>query len=138
MDAQKAAQKAESKKALDTITTYFKDEQNKDKPFLVVRLPIGANAKAVSDSLNHMKSKVPDKSLYVFAADDSKVAHGCYVAKGLSDQGASANDWAGSVAKIVGGRSGGKAPTSIGNGTATAKVDEALAAATEYLKQFKL
>ncbi|KAI5307342.1 Alanine--tRNA ligase [Ascosphaera pollenicola] len=137
MDAQKALQKAESKKALDTITTYFKDEQNKDKPYLVVKLPIGANSKAVSDSLNHMKTKVPEKSLYVFAADGSKVAHGCYVAKNLSEQGATANDWAGAVSKIVGGRSGGKAPTSIGNGPEASKVDDALEAATEYLKNFK-
>lgn len=47
-------------------------------------------------------------------------------------------DWSASVSKLVGGKAGGKAPTAIGNGTDTSKVDEALAAATEYLEKFKL
>lgn len=56
----------------------------------------------------------------------------------LSSQGASPNDWTGQISKIIGGRSGGKAPTSIGNGTDVSKVDDALEAATEYLKNFEL
>lgn len=38
----------------------------------------------------------------------------------------------------MGGKSGGKAPTSIGNGTNAKKVDEALEAAGKYLEQFNL
>lgn len=42
------------------------------------------------------------------------------------------------MSNIVGGRAGGRAPISIGNGTEVDKVDDALKAATEYLEQFKL
>jgi alanyl-tRNA synthetase len=50
----------------------------------------------------------------------------------------SSSDWASTVSSLVGGKAGGKAPVAIGNGTEVTKVDEALAAATEYLEKFKL
>ncbi|EEP76607.1 alanyl-tRNA synthetase [Uncinocarpus reesii 1704] len=129
LDAQKALQKQEIKAALDTINSHFEKPENKDTSFLVVRLPTSANAKAISESINHVKSKLKDKSLYVFAADEQqgRVAHGCYVSSSLSAQGASASSWSGVVSAIVGG-----------NGTDVGKVDEALDAATKYLEQFKL
>lgn len=40
------------------------------------------------------------------------------------------------MSSIVGGRAGGKAPISIGNGTEAEKLDEAIKAATEYLEKF--
>ncbi|KAK2811957.1 Alanine--tRNA ligase [Emmonsiellopsis sp. PD_5] len=142
LEGQKAAQKAESKKALDAITSYFGAEENKEAQHMVLRLPISANPKAISESLNFIKTKMPDKSVYVFAADEGdaagKVVHGCHVAQNLSQQGASPNDWASTVSGIVGGRAGGKAPVSIGNGTEVSKLDEAIKAATEYLEKFKL
>ncbi|KAL1960746.1 hypothetical protein VTO42DRAFT_6576 [Malbranchea cinnamomea] len=138
LDAQKAQQKLESKLALEAITKYFEDPANKDRSHLVVRLPISANAKAVSESLNYVKTKLKDKSVYVIAADSEKVTHGCHVSLSLTAQGASANNWASTVSNVVGGRAGGKAPVSIGNGTEVSKVDEALEAATKYLEQFEL
>ena len=56
----------------------------------------------------------------------------------MSKQGASAAEWANAVSGIVGGKAGGKGPTSIGNGTEPAKVDEAVEAARKYLEKFKL
>ncbi|EDN04006.1 hypothetical protein HCAG_01871 [Histoplasma mississippiense (nom. inval.)] len=138
LEGQKAAQKLESKKALDAITGYFEAPENKVAPHLVMQLPISANPKALSDSLNFVKTKMQDKSVYVFAADKEagKVVHGCHVAQALSEQGATPNDWANTVSSIVGGRAGGKAPISIGNGTEAEKLDEAIKAATEYLEKF--
>lgn len=83
LDGQKAQQKLESKKALETITSYFESPDNQDKSWLVARLPISANAKAVSESLNHVKSKLQNKAVYLLAADteQGRVAHGCYVSK---------------------------------------------------------
>ncbi|KAJ5825524.1 Translation elongation/initiation factor/Ribosomal beta-barrel [Penicillium riverlandense] len=140
LDGQKAQQKLESKKALETITSYFQSPDNQDKSWLVARLPISANAKAVSESLNHVKSKLQNKTVYLLAADteQGRVAHGCYVSKELSDQGASASDWAAAVSSAVGGKAGGKGPTSIGNGTNPDKVDEAISLASDYLSKFKL
>ena len=81
LEEQKAHQKAESKKAVDTIIEYFKDPGNKDKQELCVKLPISANAKAVNDVLTHIKTKDKSKTVYVFAADKDKVIHGCHVSE---------------------------------------------------------
>lgn len=83
IDAQKAQQKLESKKAVETITAFFEAPENQERSWLVTELPISANAKAVSESLNHVKSKLKDKTVYVLAADgdQGRVAHGCYVSK---------------------------------------------------------
>jgi alanyl-tRNA synthetase len=56
----------------------------------------------------------------------------------MSDQGASASEWATAVSRAVGGKAGGKGPTSIGNGINPDKVDDAITLATEYLSSFKL
>ena len=81
LDEQKAQQKIESKKALDTVTDYF--AENKEKKYLVTKLPISANAKAVSEAINHVKTKSKDKTVYLFAADEreGKVVHSCYVSE---------------------------------------------------------
>jgi alanyl-tRNA synthetase len=78
-DDQKAKQKAESKKAIDAVTEFF--ENNKDANFMVARLPISANGKAVGDALKHIQSKAKDKAVYLFAGgeDDGKIVHGCYL-----------------------------------------------------------
>jgi alanyl-tRNA synthetase len=83
IDGQKAQQKLETKKALEAIISYFESPTNEGKTCLVTRLPISANAKAVSESLNYVKSKLQDKTVYVLAADSEqgRVAHGCYVSK---------------------------------------------------------
>ncbi|EAW15064.1 alanine--tRNA ligase [Aspergillus clavatus NRRL 1] len=140
IDGQKSLQKLESKKALDAITSYFEAPENSEKSWLVTRLPISANAKAVSESLNFVKSKLQDKTVYVLAADSEqgRVAHGCYVSKAMIDQGASANDWAATVSGAVGGKAGGKGPTSIGNGVHPNKVEEAIALASDYLSKFSI
>lgn len=83
IDGQKAQQKLEAKKALETITSYFEASENKDKPWLVTNLPISANAKAVSETLNYVKTKLQDKTVYIMAADgqQGRVAHGCHVSQ---------------------------------------------------------
>ncbi|KAJ5246950.1 hypothetical protein N7468_001933, partial [Penicillium chermesinum] len=140
LDGQKAQQKLEAKKAVEAITSYFEAPDHQTSSWLVVKLPMPASAKAVSESINHVKSKMQDKSVYVLAVDpeNSRVSHGCYVSKTLGDQGASASDWAAVVSGAVGGKAGGKGPTSLGNGTNTDKIDEAISLASDYLSKFKL
>lgn len=82
LEEQKAQQKAESKKVLDTITNYF--AEHTDAKHLIVKLPIpNANSKAVSDAIKHVQTKSKDKTVYLFAADDTegKVVHGCHVSE---------------------------------------------------------
>ncbi|KAG7005919.1 hypothetical protein G7Y79_00017g043010 [Physcia stellaris] len=136
LDLQKAAQKAEGKKALEFVQAFFK--ANREATSLVTKLEISANAKAVGEAINHFKTKDKGKSVYLFAADGEKVVHGCYVSEATIGAGGSANDWATRVSAVVGGKAGGKAPTSIGNGTEPERVDEAVLAAQEYLGSLKL
>jgi alanyl-tRNA synthetase len=85
LDDQKGKQKAELKKAVEIVTEYFKD--NSDKKYLIAKLPISANSKAVSDAIKHVQSKNKDKTVYLFAADtvdqgaNGKVIHACYVSE---------------------------------------------------------
>lgn len=79
LDEQKKRQKAESKTALDTVTKHF--TENKDSKVFIAKLPISANAKAISEITNYCKSKAKDKSVYIFGGSESEgaVIHGVYV-----------------------------------------------------------
>lgn len=83
LDEQKAQQKAESKKAVDTVSNFFAEPDNQGVSHMITRLPISANTKAVNDVINYVKTKNKDKTVYLFAVDgsDSKVVHGCYVSE---------------------------------------------------------
>lgn len=80
LEQQKAQHKAEAKRALDAVMEYFQDPENKDATTFVTSLPI-TNSKAVSDTINHIKTKMSDKTVYLFAADKEagRVVHGCHV-----------------------------------------------------------
>jgi alanyl-tRNA synthetase len=56
----------------------------------------------------------------------------------LSQKGVSASEWSAKVSEVVGGKAGGKAPTSFGNGIHGDKVDEAVEVATKYLEKFNI
>jgi alanyl-tRNA synthetase len=79
LDEQKKKQKAESKVALDTVHKHF--DENKDSKVFIGHLPISANPKAITDVMNHYKTKSKDKTVYLFggSASDDAVVHGVYV-----------------------------------------------------------
>ena len=83
LDHQKAAAKAENKKAVDMINEHFSKSENEGKSYMVARFPISANVKAIGEVLKHVSSKAKDKSVYLVAADEKegKVAHGCFVSE---------------------------------------------------------
>ncbi|KAL8304776.1 hypothetical protein RB600_007922 [Gaeumannomyces tritici] len=131
----KKRQKAESKKALDTVAAYFKNPENAGSNTFVGHLPISANSKALADVVNHFKSKDKEKSVYVFGggADEGAVVHGVYVGTALSSKGVTAEQWASAVCGVIGGKSGGKEPTRQGQGTAPEKLQDAVKEAEKYL-----
>lgn len=79
LDEQKKRTKAESKTAIDAAVNYFKE--NEGKTYYVGKLPISANLKAVTDVMNHFKSKDKTKTVYLLSGNetDGVVAHGVYV-----------------------------------------------------------
>ncbi|ODQ75523.1 hypothetical protein LIPSTDRAFT_102287 [Lipomyces starkeyi NRRL Y-11557] len=140
IDDNKARQKAEGKKAVDLVTDYFSSEKAAEFPYLVAKVPISANAKAISEAVNYAKSKLSDKIVYLFAGnsdgEDRKVVHGGYVAGNIaSDAGFSAQDVAAIVSGVVGGKAGGKGHTVQGVGSDADKVDEAISAVEKYFKE---
>ena len=83
LNEQKAKQKEEEKKAVETVAEYFGSESNKGHDTFIIRLPISANPQALSGAINHVKTKAKDKTIYLLAGDESegKVVHGCYVSE---------------------------------------------------------
>lgn len=82
VDQQKAIEKEDKKKTIDTITKYFDD--NKNSRVFVGTLDLQANSsKVIAEAIKHVSSKVKDKSIYLVAPDkaEGRVAHGCFVAE---------------------------------------------------------
>ena len=83
LDEQKAFAKADSKRVLDAVTSYF--EGNKEAKFLVQKVEWSANvSKAISEAIKTVsgpKSALKEKSVYLFSAGEGKVSHGCYVSE---------------------------------------------------------
>ena len=88
LDYQKAAAKAINKKTLDTVTAYFAQPENAEKPFLVTTVPVSANSKAITEAIKHVSTKMKDKSVYLLASDEdeNKVPHGCFVSEVRVDE----------------------------------------------------
>ncbi|GIZ43701.1 hypothetical protein CKM354_000691800 [Cercospora kikuchii] len=137
LDQQKTAQKAENKKVLDAVTDHF--AKNAESKTLVLSLPISAGSKAIQETIKVVQNKQKEKTVYLVGkTDDGKVVHGCHVSADAQAKGADASKWSGEVAALVGGKAGGKGPTSLGQGTDASKVDEAVEAARKYLESLSL
>lgn len=161
LSEQKKRQKAESKTALDAVQGHFKKDE--EAKWFVGRLPISANAKAISEVVNHYKSKDKERSVYLFGGgkDDGAVCHAVYVGtvshspsqppspttlvsqtgrvltweQHLSSKGVTAEGWATSVTDVIGGRAGGKEPTRQGQGAKPEAVDDAVETARKWLEE---
>lgn len=134
LDEGKAKHKTEAKKALDTITGYF--ESNKDASFFVGKITdISANSKALIEAVNFVKTKLIDKSVYVFAGEKGKVVHGCFLSSDAESKGLTAQDLGILATKFVGGRSGGKGSTIQGSGTESSKISDAVSELEALMKK---
>lgn len=126
-DGIKAKLKAESKASTELVAQYF--EKHPEASYLVAHVPeISANSKALSETINHVKSKLPGKSVYLFAGSpaEGKVAHACFIDESVSNKGLTAQQMGAIAAGLVGGRSGGKGPTIQGSGDNAEKIGDAV------------
>jgi alanyl-tRNA synthetase len=134
---QKEAQKQDVKQAIDVVTAAFAKDPKQQS--VVLSIPAGAgNPKLIAEVLKHVQTKMKDKSVYVLVKKDDEVSHGCIVSPAAAKVGVSSSEWANSVSAVVGGKTFGKAPQAMGNGTKTEGVEEAIRKATEYLAKFQL
>ncbi|KAK9420395.1 putative Alanine--tRNA ligase [Seiridium unicorne] len=140
VDEQKKRQKAESKTALDAVTSHFTKDENKDVKYFIGHLPISANSKAMSDVIKHYQTKDKTKSVYLLGGSsrEGAVAHAVYVGTDLASKGVTAEAWSSAVAQVVGGQAGGKEPVRQGRGTNAEKIDEGVEAARKYLESLKI
>ncbi|KAL9015246.1 MAG: hypothetical protein Q9173_000132 [Seirophora scorigena] len=84
-------------------------------------------AKAVSEAIKHISSKIQDK----------RGRHRQGRIREHQSKGLVANRRAAEVARVVGGKTGGKGATSAGNGTDSNKVEKAVEAAVTFLPTMK-
>ena len=52
-----------------------------------------------------------------------------------SKAGVTAEQWSAAVTEVVGGKSGGKEPTRMGQGTKSEKIDDAVTTATKWFEE---
>lgn len=134
-DNLKAKQKEESKKTLDAVNEWLKDEEKSKAAYFVAHVPIGANAKAITEAINLIKKLHKDKSLYLVTGTTEKVAHGCYISDEAIGKGVNANELAAVVASHIGGKAGGKGNVVQGMGDKPAGIDAAVAEVTKLLAE---
>ncbi|KAK9452187.1 tRNA synthetases class II (A)-domain-containing protein [Limtongia smithiae] len=138
VEESKARQKAESKTAIEFVSTYFESSVTEGKEaatYFVGKISgIGANAKAITDAVSYVKKELPGKTVYLFAGGegDDKVVHGGYLS---TVSGIVAKDVGAMVSEVVGGKAGGKGETVQGVGSDLEKIEEAIAAVEKHLKE---
>jgi alanyl-tRNA synthetase len=129
----KTRQKAESKKTLDAVKDHF--TANEASPYLVKYVDISANAKSITEAINFIKSKNPEKSIYLFTGNSDKVAHGCYISNYAIEKGVNASDLAKHAADFIGGKAGGKGNVVQGMGDKLDGVQSAVDELEKILKE---
>ncbi|KAG7196105.1 Alanine--tRNA ligase [Scheffersomyces spartinae] len=132
-DELKAKQKEESKKTLDAVTEWLSEKESKD--FFVAHIPIGANAKAITEAINLLKKQHKDKSLYLITGTDDKVAHGCYVSDEAISKGVDATVLAKAVTEKIGGKAGGKGNVVQGMGDKPSGIAHAIEQVTKLFAE---
>lgn len=131
-DELKSQQKAENKKTLDAVKEYFTENEKSD--FLVKYIDISSNAKAITEAINFIKAKNPEKSIYIFTGNSDKVAHGCYVSEKAIEKGVDATELAKSASHFIGGKAGGRGNIVQGMGDKLDGVDKAVEEVEKLLK----
>ncbi|PVU98093.1 hypothetical protein BB561_000088 [Smittium simulii] len=136
IEADKEAKLAASKFVSDQVANAI--ESNPEKNFHVLKVDFessngASNSKALANAITFAKS-LNSKAVYLLSSDKQtgRVSHLCFVPKDLISKGLKAKDWASSVAKVAGGKSGGKDDTAQGSGTNAEAMDDILDAAKEF------
>lgn len=132
-DQVKAIQKEESKKTMEAVKTWLDSKDAGE--YFAAHIPIGANAKAITEAINLIKKSHKSKSVYLITGTSGKVAHGCYVSDEAAAKGLSAADLAKTVSDKIGGKAGGKGNVVQGMGDNAAGIDEAVAEVTKMFKE---
>lgn len=134
-DEVKSRAKLESKQVLDAVKEHF--AANENSLYFAKFISIPANAKAITEAINHIKSSAKGKSIYLLNGNDpkGKVAHGCYISDEALAKGIDGATLARKVSSIIGGKAGGKGNVFQGMGDKQIAVDQAIAEIETALKE---
>ncbi len=102
---------------------------------MVARVDVGSDMKALIEAWSAISSSHKGLCALMVSvdADNSKVLAYAGVPDALVAK-IKANEWVGEALKLLGGKGGGRPTAAQGQGTEVAKVDDALAAATAFVK----
>ncbi|KAJ5713453.1 alanyl-tRNA synthetase [Penicillium malachiteum] len=106
----------------------------------VFKIPVACSARSITEAIKYVASNHDDKSVYFIGIDATgkRVSHECFVAPVHASYGLIANEWTAEVANFIGGKTGGKGTTSVGNGAEEAKIEDGLTTARMYLENLKI
>ncbi|MEW5320492.1 MAG: hypothetical protein WDW38_011561 [Sanguina aurantia] len=139
-DAAKAAAAANKALATATAAEAAVKALAAGSRFLVMRLDVGLDAKAVGEAAAAILAKSGDTMpalLVSVDAEKSKVLAYAAVPDALLSK-IKANEWVNSALTVLGGKGGGKPSSAQGQGGEIARVDEAMEAAIAFARQLNL
>lgn len=134
-DEQKRKQKEDSKKTIEAVSEWLQDEKKKAENFFVAHVPIGANAKAITEAINLVKKQNKEKSVYLITGTEGKVAHGCYVSDEAIAKGVDSSALGQAVSSKIGGKAGGKGNVVQGMGDKVEGIKEAIEEVTKLFAE---
>lgn len=116
--------------------TLLEGAEQIDGVTLIVTDTPGANSNLMRQWVDQIRKKQSPAAIFLAAAQgDSKALLVAAVTRDLVDKGVSAGDWVKAVAPVVGGGGGGKPDLAQAGGKEPAKIPDALAKATEVIKE---
>ncbi|QPG73420.1 Alanine--tRNA ligase [Brettanomyces nanus] len=133
-DELKSRQKADTKKTLDEIKTYF--EEHKEAPFVALHVAVSPNAKVITEAINYLKKNQKDKSLFLITGTkgNARVAQGVYISNEHLKELPS-SEVAKLASKYIGGKAGGRGNVCQGMGDKVEGIDDAVDAVAKLFKE---
>lgn len=131
LEEQKKAGAANKERAVGAAVEAADRAAEGGAKFLVTRLEVGLDAKAIQEAWNAIQKKHPSLPVMFVSAGEDKAMAYAGVPQELSKQ-LPAGDWVKEALAALGGKGGGKPTTAQGTGPAVEKVGEAISMAEKF------
>jgi len=131
-DADRAKMAAMMGQVVDNIKCILGNCNN--LPYMVLELHAFANNKAVDGALKQVRSLTPEMPTMFFSGDENtgKILCMAYAPKSAISRGLKANEWCGSVQKLINGKGGGKPDNAQASGTNVQALSNAMNVAHSF------
>jgi alanyl-tRNA synthetase len=103
------------------------------------QVDVGSNVIALTNAIKAIRAKHPHLAVLLLSTEEVKGKGKITIVTQVSDDlvaaGLKANEWAGAVAALLGGKGGGKPQTAQGSGSDMSKVSDALSLARSFVNE---